>query len=154
MWYYSLHMIWEEMETIKKILRVENMLRICLFFKHLNLCMLISFMLIKKEFILSKLRSPFRKGFSTQHCLLWMLYKWKKPVENHQSFTALLTDFSKAFDCLNHNLLIAKLFCFGISLSWSLLADYLKNRKQSTKVESSCSLWDNSDPTVTLKILH
>ena len=37
------------METIKKILRLENMLSICYFFKHLSLSMLISFMLIKEK---------------------------------------------------------------------------------------------------------
>ena len=38
------------MEVIKKILRLENMLSICFFFERLSLNMLISFMLIKKEF--------------------------------------------------------------------------------------------------------
>ena len=50
MWYYSLHLIWEEMEAIKKILRLENMLRIYVYFvKHLSVSILISFMLIKEE---------------------------------------------------------------------------------------------------------
>ena len=31
-WYFSLHLIWEENEAIKKILRLKNMLNICLFF--------------------------------------------------------------------------------------------------------------------------
>ena len=51
----------------------------------------------------------FRKGFSTQHCLTVMLERWKKPQDNGKIAGALLTDLSKAFDCLNHELIIAKL---------------------------------------------
>ena len=57
-WYYSLHLIWEEMEAIKKFWDGEICL-ICLvyacFFKHQSLSMLISLMLIKKEFMNFKL---------------------------------------------------------------------------------------------------
>ena len=54
----------------------------------------------------------------------------KKAVDKDQSFGTLLTDLLKAFDCLNHNLLIAKLHSYGISLaSLKLLTDYLTNRK-------------------------
>ena len=59
------------------------------------------------ENILSKFQCGFRKGFSTQHCLLLMIEKWKEAVDKDQSFGALLTDLSKAFDCLSHDLLIA-----------------------------------------------
>ena len=61
------------------------------------------------ENILSKYQCGFRKGFSTQRCLLAMLEKWKRSVDNGKAFGALLTDLSKAFDCLDHELLIAKL---------------------------------------------
>ena len=47
---------------------------------------------------------------------------------------ALLTDFSKAFDCLNHELLIAKLSSYGFSVSAVRLFDsYLNERKQRVK---------------------
>ena len=79
-----------------------------------------------------------------------MLDKWNKVVDNHQAYGTLLTDFSKAFDCVNHDLLIAKLLSYGISLSSSkLLADFLKNRKQRTKVESSYSPWDDIEYGIT-----
>ena len=49
----------------------------------------------------------FRKGYNTQYCLMIMLEKWKKALDNKKVAGALLTDLSKAFDCL-HDLLIAK----------------------------------------------
>ena len=50
----------------------------------------------------------FRKGFSTQHCLTVMLECWKKTIDKGKLAGALLTDLSKAFYCINHELLIAK----------------------------------------------
>ena len=38
-----------------------------------------------------------------------MVNMWKKAIDSGQLAGALLTDLSKAFDCLNHELLIAKL---------------------------------------------
>ena len=57
------------------------------------------------------------KGFSAQHCLVSMLKKWKFATDNKKSFGALLTDLSKAFDCLSHELLIAKLNAYGFNVS-------------------------------------
>ena len=72
----------------------------------------------------------FRKGYGTQHCLLLMLEIWKGATDNNKAFGALLTDLSKAFDCLSHDLLIAKLHAYGIDIhSLNILQDYLSNRK-------------------------
>ena len=60
--------------------------------------------------LLSKYQYGFRKGFSAQHCLLAMLEKWKNAVGKGKVFGALLTELSKAFDCLPHELIVAKLW--------------------------------------------
>ena len=58
--------------------------------------------------LLSKYKCGFRRGFSAQNCLLTMLEKWKSSVDKGKAFGVLLTDLSKAFDCLSHELIIAK----------------------------------------------
>ena len=75
-----------------------------------------------------------KKNFSTQQYLLAMLEKWKKSVNNGEAFSALLMDLPKAFDCLEHELLIAKLNAYGFSLSeLKLIHDDPSKRKQRTK---------------------
>ena len=94
--------------------------------------------------ILSKFQCGFRKGYSPQHCLLLMIDGWKKAVDNHKVFGAILTDLSKPFDCICHDLLIAKLNAYGLSLpALKLITDYLQNRKQRTKIGSTYSDWEN-----------
>ena len=59
---------------------------------------------------------------------------------NKGVFAAVLTDLSKAFDCIPHCLLIAKLDAFGFDKkSLSFISGYLKHRKQKTKVGSEFS---------------
>ena len=61
-----------------------------------------------------------------------MLEKWKSAVDKGKSFGALLTDLSKAFDCLSHDLLLAKLHAYGFSLSaLKLIHSYLKNKAKN-----------------------
>ena len=92
---------------------------------------------------LSKQQCGFRKGYSTQYCLLVMLEKWKNAVDKGKCFGALLTDLSKAFDCLSHELLIAKLHAYDFELSaLKLIQSYLSNRKQRTKINATYSSWE------------
>ena len=84
----------------------------------------------------------FRKGFSTQHCLTVMLECWKKAIDKGKLAGALLTDLSKAFDCINHELLIAKMEAYGFDhKSLTYIYSYLSIRKQRTKVNGSSSTW-------------
>ena len=90
--------------------------------------------------IFSKYQCTFRKGFSTQQCVLPILEKWERPANNSKMFDALLTDLSTAFYCLDYELLIAKLNAYGFSLTaLKLVHNYLSNRKQRTKINSTYS---------------
>ena len=93
--------------------------------------------------ILSKFQCGSRKGYETQCCLLLMLEIWKGVTDSNKAFDALLTDLSKAFDCLSYNLLISKLHTCGLDIdSLNILQDYLRNCKQRTKVNSFYGSWE------------
>ena len=93
--------------------------------------------------ILSKYQCGFPRGYNVQQCLITLIEKWRKSVDNGGAFGALFTDLSKAFDCLSHELLIAKLDAYGFDKNaLKLVNSYLPNRKQRVKINdkySSCS---------------
>ena len=68
--------------------------------------------------------------------------KMEKALDGKECVGAILTDLSKAFDCLNHDLLIAKLDPYGFEKSaLTFIYNYLKERKQRTKENGSYSSW-------------
>ena len=69
-----------------------------------------------------------------------MIEVWKKALDYKNSAGVVLTDLSKAFDCLNRGLLIAQLDAYGFENSAiNFIYDYLKERKQRSKVNNSYS---------------
>ena len=63
-----------------------------------------------------------------------MIEKWRESVDKGGAFNASLTDLSKVFDCLPHELLIVTLHSYGFDMkSLNLIYDYLSNRKQKIK---------------------
>ena len=69
-----------------------------------------------------------------------MLELFKKGLDQGKAIGALLTDLSKAFDCINHELLLAKMEAYGFDhSSLSYVHSYLTNRKQRTKINNSFS---------------
>ena len=66
----------------------------------------------------------------------------EKIVYNRGAFGALLTDLPKAFDCIPHDLTIAKLEGYGFHIdALKLIHYYLSNRKQRVKVNDTYSSW-------------
>lgn len=73
---------------------------------------------------------------------LKMLKKWTKCFGKGKVSGALLIDLVKAFDCLDHKLLLAKLIGYSLNLSaLRLVNDFLSNRKQGIKIENTGSTW-------------
>ena len=84
----------------------------------------------------------YRKSHGPQPCLLSMIEMWRKGLDEGKVAGAILTDLSKAFDCISHDLLIAKLDSYGFDKpALMFVYDYLKNRVQRTKVNESHSSW-------------
>ena len=74
----------------------------------------------------------YRKCFISQHTFLSLIEKWKKVLDNKGYSGAILMDFSKAFDTINHDLLISK-------ESLKLIKNYLTDRWKRTKLNTDFS---------------
>ena len=85
----------------------------------------------------SNLLCGFRKKHSTQHALVNLVKSWQKSLDEGKVVGTVLMDLSKAYDCLPHDLLIAKVAAYGVDLSsLILLYNYLSDRSQRVKVGS------------------
>ena len=95
-------------------------------------------------YYLSALLCGFRKGYNTQHALIRMLKKWKGSLDNGENIGAVLMDLSKAFDCIKHDLLLAKPGAYGFSHeALCLVHSFLENRQQRVKMNGSFSTYKN-----------
>ena len=75
-------------------------------------------------------QSPFNTN-----ALFKLLQAWQKELNNSEFIGTILIDLSKAYDCLLHDLLIAKLGAYGLDRSsLRLLMDYLSSRKEQKLV--------------------
>ena len=91
---------------------------------------------------LSSLLCGFRKGYNAQHALVRMLEKWKTNLDNGANIGAILMDLTKAFDCIKHDLLLAKLSAYGFSReAQRLVNSSLENRHQRVKINGSFSVY-------------
>ena len=80
------------------------------------------------------------EGYSAQHCLLVMIQKFKEAINIGNEFAIFLTALSKAFGCINHPLLIVKMYDYGVSpLSVNIIFSYLSNPTHQTKIKEDFS---------------
>ena len=92
------------------------------------------------ETFLSPYLCRFRKGYNTQQALVRFVEKCKSVLDKKGFAGAILMDLSKAFDCLNHDLLIAKLSAYGFTRpALKLIHTYLHERQQRVKINGSFS---------------
>ena len=84
----------------------------------------------------------FRKTYSTRHALFKLLQAQPEVLDKSGFVGTVLMDLSKAYDCLPHDLLVAKFEAYGTEkIGLNLIHNYLSNRKQRTKINSSYSNW-------------
>ena len=76
----------------------------------------------------------FRKGHSTTHALHRSVINISKSLSNNRHVLGIFIDLSKAFDTLDHNILLKKVENYGIrGHALNLLRSYLENRSQYVK---------------------
>ena len=86
---------------------------------------------------LSPFISAYRKGYSTQHVLTRLVEEWRERLDNNYIVDAILMDLPKAFDCISHDLIIAKLAAYGLDdTALKLIFSCLKNRKQCVRISN------------------
>ena len=89
---------------------------------------------------LSYLLCGFLQGFNAQHALIRTIEKWRTCLDKGGNVGAIFMDLSKAFDCIRHDSLIAKLHAYGFNRDALLLVhSYLQNRQQRLKINLSLS---------------
>ena len=87
---------------------------------------------------LSEFISGYRGAYSTNHVLLRFIEQWKSTLDNKNMVEAVLMDLSKAFDCIPHNLVIAKLHAYDASEnSLTFFYSHLERRKQDVKISAA-----------------
>ena len=87
--------------------------------------------------LLHKTQSGFRTQHSCETALVNMIDLWLNAFDNGKMVGAVLVDFKKAFDLVDHNILLNKLEIYGIkneALSW--FDTYLSNRKQQVSINN------------------
>ena len=74
--------------------------------------------------------------------MLRLIENWKKSLDNKNFVSTVLMDLSKAFDCIPHDLLVAKLHAYGLSNdAVTFIYSYLKRRKQGVKINDTESIF-------------
>ena len=89
----------------------------------------------KMNNLFSSFISAYRESYNTQHMLIRLIDKWRKILDNNYFTGAVLMDLSKAFDCIPHGLVTAKLAAYGFDKNMiCYIYSYLKSRKQCVSV--------------------
>ena len=99
--------------------------------------------------LLTQIQYGFRKNYSTDYAIIQLCDKITSSLANKEHVTGVFLDLSKAYDTIDHQILLYKLEAYGIrgtALSW--FKDYLCNRQQyvafnsteSTKLMIKCGV--------------
>ena len=92
---------------------------------------------LEKYDILNKFQFGFRKGRSTEQAIVEINDNLKKAIDNNLYTCGVFLDFAKAFDTVNHQILVKEIETYGIRgipLKW--FSSYLFNRQQYVSLNS------------------
>ena len=90
---------------------------------------------LEKQSILFEFQFGFRKGYSTEHAILETIDNFKTALDHNMLTCGIFLDFSKAFDTINHQILLSKMFKYGVSgTPFTWYSSYLSGRKQYVKI--------------------
>ena len=95
---------------------------------------------VNKNSIIADTQCGFRKNLFTEFALLDLTNQITKALDNRQITVGIFLDLAKAFDTVNHSILLDKLEHYGIRgtpLNW--ISSYRSNRYQYVAIEDICS---------------
>ena len=102
--------------------------RLCLFLYHrVNSYLTVDNLIDKRQY-------GFRENHSTELAITTIYDELLKNFDNKLITCSLFVDLSKALDCCDHEILLDKLYHYGISASHKLFSNFLNNRMQCTKI--------------------
>ena len=92
---------------------------------------------LEKRHLIYNKQFGFRSHHSTDHAVLSIIDQVQKAIEDRDYSCGIFLDFSKAFDTVNHNILLSKLEFYGIrGVFKDLFTSYLRNRMQMMSLAS------------------
>ena len=84
--------------------------------------------------------SAYRKNYNRQHVITRLIEEWRAHLDENFVVGAVVTDLSKVFDCIAHDLLIGKFVAYGFSdTALRYIYSYLSNRKQYVRINNTYS---------------
>ena len=95
---------------------------------------------IDQNNILSKAQYGFRKNISTSLAIIDLVEKISNSIENNEHSLGIFLDLAKAFDTVNHSILLTKLYHYGIrGVAFDWFKNYLSKRYQYVSINDTSS---------------
>ena len=93
--------------------------------------------------------SAYKKNYSWKHVITRLVEEWRQHHDENFVVGAMLTDLFKTFDCIAHDLLIAKRAAYGFSdTALRYVYSYLSNRTECVRIKITYSNYQNVIPGV------